>query len=198
MIEFCMLRLTPLLLAACIPLSFSGSNVPTAHTFSLTAEDIAAAESDECAVGWITDDAGSNRDQALSMLDDLGVRIVEREVAQFTTATPRRLYVGNGFSERPIPSQSTTLTHELVHYCQMDASSAIFVASYAHSAGRWRIEVPSFSQSIRTMIRQGASDANVATFIDGKLVSMRDFYWLHDIDPAQYEMETRRIWDRQH
>jgi hypothetical protein len=193
-----MLRLSPLILAACVPLSFSGSNVPTDHTFTLTNEDIAAAESDECAVEWITDDAGLNRDQALSLLDDLGVRIVEREVAKFTTATPRRLFVGKGFSERPIPSQATTLTHELVHYCQMDASNAIFVKSYAHSAGRWRIEVPAFSQSIRTMIRQGESDELVSDYIDAKLVSMRDFYFLWDIDQAQYEMETRRIWESQH
>lgn len=191
-------RALPIFLFNCIPLSFSGSNVPMDHTFALTPADIAAAESDECAIEWITSDPGSNRKQALALLDDLGIKIVERKADGFALAGARRLFVGADFHGKTYAVQSVTLTHELYHYCQRDASDKLFEAAYMHSAGRWRIETPAWSQSIRTMLRQGASDRYVAKFIDTKLVSMRDFYWLHDIDPAQYELETRRIWESQH
>jgi hypothetical protein len=187
----------PFILAACLPLSFSGSNVPTDRTFQLAPEDIGAAGSDECAIDWITDDPTFNRDHALALLDDLGVKVVERKAGKFTTAMPRRLYVGAEFWGKSYAVQSVILTHELVHYCQRSDMGAGFERTYMHSAGRWSLEVPAFAQSIRTMIRQGASLRDVSNYIEAKLVSMRDFYWLHDIDPIQYDRETRRVWEMQ-
>ncbi len=185
----------PLTLAACIPVTFSGSNVPTDHVFRLTADDIAAAESSTCAQDWVEDDVQFNVHTAIAELDDRGIKIVERKRRGFSVAAPRRLYVGKGFWDKPVASQAVTLSHELVHYCQRAALGAKFEDAYLHSAGRWRLEVPAYAQSIRTMHEQGTDEQALANVIGIRLTKMRDDYFLHDIDPAQYEMVTRRIWE---
>lgn len=188
-------KLAPIVLAGCIPITFSGSNVPTDHTFKLTDEDIAAATSETCAQDWIGDDPQANLDTAMAELEDRGVKIAERKAKGFSAALPGRLFVGHGFGTKPVAWQVEILSHELVHYCQRDALGIGFERAYAHSAGRWRLEVPAWSQSIRTMAAQGANDAELMVWIDEKLISMRDSYFLHDIDPGQYEIVTRRIWE---
>jgi hypothetical protein len=133
---------------------------------------------------------------ALSLLEERGIKITEREAAKFTTAGRYTLRLGSGFWEKPTEVQAMILSHELVHYCQRDAlGDREFELAYAHSAGRWRVEVPAYSQSIRTMSAQAAGEQAVENYVDDKLMSMRDFYWLWDIDQVQYFQETRRAWE---
>lgn len=185
-------------LAACLPLSFSGSSVPTDHTFKLTAEDIAAAADTSCYQEWVGADPEANRDEALRRLEARGVDIVERTASRFTMALRGQTRVGKGFWENPVAVQAVILTHELTHYCQRDdLGDDEFDTAYAHSAGRWRVEVAGHAQSIRTMKAHSpdAAAGAVAEYIDVQLVKMRDAYWLHDIEPGQYEGETRKVWE---
>jgi len=183
-------------LGACIPLSFSGSNVPTPHTFMLTEADVAAAADVSCVQGWVTSDPQANRNEALRRLKALDIPVIERPGVRFTTALRGQLRVGRGFSEKPVWDQAVILTHELYHYCQRGKlGDNAFDKSYAHSAGRWGIETPAYGQSIATLVAQGANEDAIGAYIEDRLVSMRDFYWLHDIDPQQYEEETRKVWE---
>jgi hypothetical protein len=177
-------------------LSFSGSNVPTEHTFRLTEADVEAAADVSCAQEWVASEPGENRDEALRLLKERDIPVIERPGVRFTTALRGQLRVGRGFSEKPVSLQAVILTHELEHYCRRDKiGDNAFDKGYAHSAGRWRVETPAYGQSIATLVAQGANEEAVAQYIDEQLVSMRDFYFLHDIDPEQYEEETRKIWE---
>ena len=183
--------------SSCFPISFSGSNTPTEHTFKLTPADIEAAQKFDvdCALDWVTSDATANRDRSLEELKKLDIKVVERDAAKFATAFRARLLVGNGFDEKPIAVQAMTLTHELVHYCERGIlGDNPFDQAYAHSAGRWIAETPAYAQSIRTAVLQGASSDNLTGYIDDKVESMRNFYFLWDIDTEIYEEETRIIW----
>lgn len=191
-----MKRLFPLLLTACVPLSFSGSSHPTDHVFRLTPEDIAAANDGSCVQDWIGPAPGLNRAAALKRLDARGVTISERRVLNHVTAYATHLRVGKGFWKKPLEDQAAVLSHELVHYCQRDLlGDVVFVELYAHSAGRWRLEVPAYAQSIRTFQVQGLSEEELQSYIDKKLISVRSFYMLWDIEPGQYEAETRSAWE---
>lgn len=191
-----MKRLFPLILAACIPVKLSGSSVPTDHTFRLTPEDIAAAHDTACVQDWIGPDPGPNRAEALKRLEARGVKISERKVLASTTAYATVLRVGHGFWEKPLEEQAAVLSHELVHYCQRDVLGDVaFVELWGHSAGRWSLEVPAHTQGIRTYKAQGWTDEQVGAYIEWKIGKMRNFYWLWDIDPGQYEEETRRAWE---
>ena len=185
-------------LFGCFPIHISGSNVPTDNTTLLTAADIAAAEGylESCRVDLVSNNAQEVVDQALAELKERHIRIVEREKLTFTTAFRTRLEVKKGFWDEPVAYQAATLTHELVHYCQRrDLGNLTFEKSYANSPGRWRIEVPAVAQDIRTAVAVGFEDWSPRKYIDEKLPGMRDFYMLHDLDPIQYELETRRIWE---
>jgi hypothetical protein len=182
------------LLCSCIPIAISGSNVPTEHTFQLTEKDIAAASSEECVQEWVTDDPVANHGMALALLEERGVKVTERSAIRFVTAFERRLRLGDGFWDKPTSIQAEILSHELVHYCQRDQlGDRAFELAYAHSAGRWRIEVPAFAQNVRTMREQGVSHDELQMYIDSRIVSLRNFYLLWDIAPDQYEKETRPI-----
>jgi len=190
-----MKRLLLLLLISCAHVSLSGSNVPTDHTFALTAEDISAANDASCRQEWVTDDPASNVKTAVALLDKRGIRLTERDAARFTTATRYTLRLGKGFWDKPVETQAVVLSHELVHYCQRDAlGNDAFELSYLTSSGRWRVEVPAYSQSIITLRVQGMSAAEAGTYIEDRLEKMRDFYWLWDIDQIQYDTETRKAW----
>jgi len=190
-----MRKVLPILLLAGCAFRISGASAPTDETVRLTPADIAAAESDVCVQDWVGPHPGPNRAKALSLLDDRGVVVIERRVLRRTTAYARRLRVGKDFWKRPLAEQSAILSHELVHYCQRDLlGDEQFVVDYGDSVGRWRLEVPAYAQTIRTMILQGDGKW-VDGYIDDRIPRMRNFYLLWNIDPAQYETETRRIWE---
>lgn len=192
------LLLSLIVLAGCFPIKISGSNVPTDHTVQLTDADIVAAEGyiDSCKVDLVSNDAQEVVDQVLAELEDRGVEVAERKHLKFTTAFKGRLEVAKGFWDRPISWQAMILTHELVHYCQRDdLGNRAFLEAYENSPGRWVIEVPGEAQFIRTGIAVGYEDWSAEKYIDDRLESMRDFYWLHDLEPVQYNRETRRLWE---
>lgn len=189
-----MRKLGILLLAACGPTTFSGSNVPTEHTFLLTDADIQTASSNECALAWIGSDPDANRKKALEILKERGIRVSEKSPTRFITALPKHLLLTPGFSEKPVDLQAALFSHELVHYCQREKLGPDFDAGYRHSAGRWRIEVPGYAQQFRTYVAQGMAPDAVSKEISSRLVSMRKTYMLWDIDPEQYETETMRVW----
>jgi hypothetical protein len=185
-------------LAGCFPVHISGSNVPTDNTVQLTEADIAAAEGyiESCKVDLVSDDAQEVVDQALAELEDRGVDVVERNHLKFTTAFRGRLEVEKGFWNTTVERQAMILTHELVHYCQRDQiGNRAFIEAYENSPGRWVIEVPGEAQFIRTGIAVGYEGWSAEKYIDDRLPRMRDFYWLHDLEPVQYSRETRRIWE---
>lgn len=189
-----MKRLAPLLLAACIPMSFSGSSVPTDHTFRLTPEDIAAAGGRSCIQDWIGPDPGPNRAEALKRLKARGVKVSEREILPWTTAYARDLRVGKDFWEKSLEDQAAILSHEFVHYCQRDRlGNMAFVELWEHSAGRWRLETEAYAQSVRTYKTQGLPQEHLDAYIDKRILSLRNFYWLWDIEPGQYVEETRKV-----
>jgi hypothetical protein len=189
-----MRKLGLLVLVACGPTTISGSNVPTEHTFELTEADIEAGASNECALAWIGSDSEVNRKKALDILAERRIRIWERNPSGFITSFPKRLWLTPDFSDKAVALQAAILSHELVHYCQRDKLGADFEADYLHSAGRWRLEVPAYAQQFRTYVAQGMTADDVAVEISLQVESLRTRYLLWDIDPEQYETETRRIW----
>lgn len=188
--------LIALLLVACLPSRISGSSVPTEHTFRLTEEDLEAGASTSCAQAWVTGDPAKDIATARTMLRARGVKIVERNPGTTATALEHRLLVERGFHNKPPKVQAEIYSHELVHYCQRDAQGWIpFEEAYFTSDGRWRAEVPAYAQSFRTQVLQGRARDEVRRDIGRRISSMRDGYWLWDIDPKQYKVETRRIWE---
>lgn len=188
-----MTRLFPLLLAGCIPLSFSGSSVPTDHVVKLSRADIEAASSTACVLPWVTSSARANKKAALAELEARGIRIVEKLVLRSSTAMPRRLYVGKDFWKKDLETQTEVLTHEVFHYCQRDMMGPSFDEDWAESPGRWKIEMPAFAQQVRTAVLHGASDEAVQDWIDKRIVSIRNSYLLWNLEPVQYETETRKV-----
>jgi hypothetical protein len=183
------------LLAACGPVKVSGSSAPTEHTFRLTNADLESAADPSCYQDWVGHDPEANVAEALERLHAIGVEIVERKALNFVTAFRHELRVGKRFWENPADEQAMILTHELVHYCDRERlGDASFERAYLHSSGRWRIETPAYAQEWRTAIAQGETPEMISERIAVRLLSMRNFYWLWDIDPEQYETETRRIW----
>lgn len=184
------------LLAACKPpAEFSGAKEPTPYTFALTEADIAKAESDDCAQAWVTGDSPADVEAAFAVLDDLRVKI-KRGTNPIATGTALRntLWVDRDLFDKDLDYQVQLLSHELVHYCDREKDGDVdFDARYFHSAGRWVYETRAYAQSVRTMKIQRQDDGVIQLWIDRRVASMRDKYWLHDIDPAQYLTETRRI-----
>jgi hypothetical protein len=191
-----MRRIPLLLLVGCAPLHFSGASFPIEHTVGLTEMDISAARSTTCLQAWIGPDPGPNRAEALKRLEARGVRISERRVLPWTTAFAGELRVGAGFWEKPLAEQSTILSHELVHYCQRDRlGNAVFVETWENSPGRWALKMPAHVQTILTMKAQGTSEPALEAYIDKRIMTMRDFYLLWDLDQKQYLTVTREIWE---
>jgi hypothetical protein len=48
--------------------------------------------------------------------------------------------------------------------------------------------------NVRIMRAQGDTDDKLCAYIEDRIQLMRDGYWLHDLDPQQYENQARRIW----
>ena len=186
---------------SCEPLTFSGSNVPTPHTFKLTAEDIATAESESCLTEPLSDPQ-QNIDYALEELKTRGIKIVNlkipREVWKFASATRLALFLPIDFWTRPLSRQAQTLRHELIHYCQMDAHDELhgpgkWELAYAQSSQRWRVETAAYRMSIRVMIAQGSSPSAARKSVKRRTSKFPESYATYDIDPEQATAEMSRI-----
>lgn len=185
---------TTLLISGCAPLAFSGANKPTEHTFELTPEDLEEAARLDCEQAWFTGDPAEDIATAFDRLSLASVDVVYRNPIAGGTAGQSRLYLARNFPERPPQAQARLLRHELTHYCDRKRlGDATFERRYAHSAGRWVLEVRADVQQVRGFRDQGASAKDLRAWIDKEISTMRDVYWLWDIDPEQYEAETRRI-----
>lgn len=181
----------------CFPTKISGAQAPTEHTFRLTARDVDIAVSwgQRCAQDWVTGDSTKDVETALGLLERRGVRVKVGNPVAGGTALRRTLLVSKDFETSSAASKARLLSHELVHYCERDLlGHKAFEELYAHSAGRWRIETPAHLQQFATLALQGATQPALAEAIEARLPTMRDSYWLHDIDPEQYAAETRAIW----
>lgn len=187
--------LTTLLVASCLPTKISGSPNPTDDTAPLSAEDIAAGKDTSCYQDWLTGDAGRDIAMAYALLDERGVRIVRGNPAAGATALRTRLIVADDFDERDPRLLAALLSHELVHYCQRDAQgNDPFDQAYFASPGRWRTEVPAYSQYFRALALYCLNADDLEAAIENRVTSMRQRYWLWDLDPEQYERETAAIW----
>lgn len=174
---------------------FSGAKEPTPYIFQLTEADIDKAESDDCAQTWVTGDSAADVETALAILDDLKVK-VKKGTNPIATGTALRntLWVDKELFDKDPVYQVQLLSHELVHYCDRYKDGDVdFDARYFHSAGRWVYETRAYAQSVRTMKIQGIDDGKIQLWIDRRMDSFVNKYWLHDIDPDQYQLETRRI-----
>lgn len=179
----------------CAPLQISGASEPTEHTFKLLDTDIAYAEDGSCTQTWVTGDVAADLEAALGILADRRVRIVEGNPIATATALEHKLLVSKKYVAYPDAAKVRVLSHELVHYCHRDKEGdRQFEASYFHSAGRWRTETAADKQLFRTMTIQCIPLPEVEEAMETRLVRMRDFYLLWDIDSEQYDTETRRIW----
>ncbi len=182
-------------LLGCLPVQVSGASEPTEHTFMLTEADLAYVESDTCRQDWVTGSPATDLETAETMLDERGVRIKPGNPVATATALARTLRVSKDYEKRDTAGKAILLSHELVHYCQRDEQGhTAFEESYFASAGRWRAEVPAYLQSFRTMLLQCMPIPVVEAAIEKRIMTMRDTYLLWDIEPTQYETETRRIW----
>ena len=177
------------------PLSFSGASVPTPHTFNLTADDLAEAEDESCAQTWFTGDAEADIERVDEILTMEGLKIVHwNPTGSAGTSGRQSIYVDKSYKDKSAADQALLMSHELVHACDRKRlGDATFEQRYFHSAGRWVFEVRAYAQTVRSLVAQGASAKRVAAYIDDRIVSLRQGYWLHDIDPSQYEQETRRL-----
>jgi hypothetical protein len=183
------------ILASCIPTQISGASAPTEHTFPLKAADVEAAADTSCYQAWVTGDPQADLDEGLRLLAERKVKIVEGNPIAMATALKHRLLVAPGFAKLDASKKSALLAHELVHYCQRDTMGSVaFEQSVGHSAGRWRIEVPAYAQSLISYTKQGAPAEALDAYVEETLQRLRDNYWLHDIQPGEYERETRKIW----
>jgi len=177
--------------------SINGSNVPTEHTSQLAPKDISQAEEFivKCALDWIGPEPEQNKVRALEELEDYGIKIIARNPFRFATAFRRRLLVGKDFYSKPTWEQVELLTHEIIHYCERDIlGDKEFEKMYGESAGRWSLEIPAQAQVINTGIAHGASAEQADKWIESELPHTQKYYWLYNIDPKQYEEETKRIW----
>lgn len=188
--------LATLLLTACGgPLAFSGALAPTEDTFRLTPQDLKEASDASCEQAWFTGNDDRDLAQAEVLLDQYNVQIVWGNIIAAGTAGKTRLYIEEAYKkDNPKRDFTLLLSHELVHYCDRERlGDAQFEARYLHSAGRWVLEVRAYSQTIRSMIKQGAKTRHIEAYVKKRVAGLLDMYALHDIDPEQYERETTRL-----
>lgn len=187
-----------LLFFNCLPSAFSGASAPTAHTFELTPHDVEVANNwtKQCEQSWVTGDAEKDLKIAKAELSRHNVKIRVGNPGASGTALRRTLLIAKEFQNASATDQVRLFSHELVHYCQREKiGHAAFEELYTHSAGRWRIEVPAYAQTFRTLLIYGTDADQVNQAVEARLSSMRNTYWLYDIAPDNYGAETLRIWD---
>ena len=141
----------------------------------------------------MTGNDGADLAEAERRVDARGLRVIEQNPTEFVTSFPFVMLAPPGFSKRKDDSKVRTYSHEFVHYCELDAMGfQVYLETFMTSDGRVRMETPAWGQTLITHSLQGA------TFSDGDLsnlaATVRDKYWLWDIDPAQYEAQIPKIW----
>lgn len=188
----------PLLFACGI--KYGGSAKPTDKTFKLTPDDIYVMGSTACLINL------SGHKDAVAVVEAmreefarLDIPIVEGQplFSAGATALRDKLIVRAGFWDKSKEDIAVLLTHEAVHYCQRGImGDSEFDLSSINSRGRARMEVPAFRQSFITLLHIGYSEEVVRKRIKARIGRIRYSYWLHDIDPAQFEKEVLEIWNK--
>ena len=180
-----------------------GSKVPTDNTYRLSYEDIGFASDTGCAQEWVSGNPTVDLLSAKKILKDKKIEVVEGNVLATGTALADSsnvktglLVVEKGFWEESKHFQVEYLSHELVHYCDLEKLGADYEISFGFSNKRWALETRAYAQNFRTKKAQGVPMSKRREAIQERLVSMRDRYWLWDIDPDQYLDETETIWLR--
>lgn len=189
-----LVALFPVLLCACVqPLSISGAAEPTPYTFELLESDITEAQDGACEQEWFTGEAEADLAEVDRILKAEGIGIVHRNPGGKAARSGRlAIYVDKEYRGKSPEAKALLMSHELVHQCdRVRLGDQRFEERYFHSAGRWVLEVRGYSQTVRSMVKQGRKD--IERYIEKRVRELRDGYWLHDIDPKQYEAETRRI-----
>lgn len=178
----------------CLP-QFSGSNHPTDQTHSLTAEDIAYAERTDCFAEFTGDPAVDlAADKAYFKERGVKIKLLKSDVWRFATALRGTLLLPKGFYDKPEVNQARITGHERGHYCQRDEFKGNdFERAYALSNNRFRFEVPNYRYGLRRLKAYGVSDEALCREIGTRIPKFRDSYWLHDLEPVQFEREMRRI-----
>lgn len=199
-VVWALLFLIAFLLSGCSSLHF-GAKAPTDKTYRISEADIALAASDDCKQDWVSGNPAVDVLSAKRILREKGIETVEgNPIAAATSLAddPKiklgLLVVKPGFWETPEDYQAEYLSHELVHYCDLERLGADYEISFATSNGRWALETRAYAQSFRTKAAQGMRKMDLREAIDSRLEAMRNYYWLWDLDPDQYLAETKDIW----
>lgn len=181
-------------LTACFPKpALLGSAVPTAYTFKLADSDLEEAQRRDCEPLWYTGDPIADVDTAFLLLKENGIRVKHWNPLAGATSMPKTLYLRKDFDERTREDQAILLRHELTHYCDRTRLKGEFDLRYLHSAGRWVFETRAYVQSVRGMVAAKWRMRRIEQSVKNIVAEMRDEYFLHDIDPTQFEEETTRI-----
>ena len=186
-----------LLLAACLPLGFSGSATPVPEHMQIPIPQgaIDNATSTECLQTWATGDVAQDIETGLLKLNERGVRIDVRKRTGFVRAFSTRPAVPRDYWDRPPERNAVNLAHELVHYCQRDAwGNETFDLSYASSLGRLQTEVPAFRQSLISWRLQGKSCKFLQAKADGYARMLREKYWLMDLNEVDFNEVLELAW----
>lgn len=197
--QFVSTNLLSLLLLSCAPLQFSGSKEPTDHVHMLDVTDIAYAEDDRCLHQFSPDPALSLAAD-VAYLNDRGVVLMQltTPVWPYATALKDRVLLPADYSSRTTAQKARIMGHERVHYCQRDEyEKDEFDRAYALSNNRFRFEVPAYRMNVRMLKAHGASQQELCSYIEARQATLPDGYWLHDLEPVQFEAETRRIWEQE-
>lgn len=185
------------ILLGCVPLQFSGSNEPTDQTHPLSDSAIAYAESEKC-MHALSGDPAADMADTLAYFKDRGVVVhqLETKAWRYATALRGRVLVPVDWPERNTAQKARTLAHERVHYCERDDYRGNdFDRAYALSDNRFKFEAVAYRMSVRAAKLYGASHGELCRYIEGRQAALRDVYWLHDLEPEQFNRETRRIWE---
>lgn len=175
-------------------LFFSGASEPTPYTFHLLESDWEEAAALDCEQTWFTGDPEADVQKGLQLLKERKVKITYRNPVAGGTVTPRRIFLTEDFKDGDPKWQARLLRHELTHYCDIDrVNFETFYARYTHSAGRHVFELRAYVQSIRAEKDMGHSEKRLRAYAEEIIAEMRDTYFTWDIDPEEYERETRRI-----
>lgn len=190
------LPLLLLSLTSCASLHL-GAAAPTNRTYRLSEADVARSQADDCRQEWVSGNPTVDIISAKRILEDLNVEIREGNPGGVQAAFPGLLWVKTGFWKESENFQAAILSHELVHYCDLERLKDNYELSWLTSNGRFVMETRAYAQLYRTYALQGMHKKKLRVLIDNRVESeesMRNKYRLWDIEPAQYESLTRPLW----
>ncbi len=197
---FAVIAAVAVLLSGCSSIHI-GAKAPTDKTYLLSADTITIAANDDCRQDWVSGNPTVDLITAKRILKDKKIEVVEgnpkaaaTSLADDPSVKLGLLVVKKGFWKESEAYQTEYLSHEFVHYCDLERLGADYEITWATSNGRWTMETRAYAQSFRTKAAQGVPKMDLREAIDHRLESMRNFYWLWDIDPDQYMAETKDIW----